>query len=519
MKITSIRIKNFRAYRDEVSIKIDDLTAIIGKNDAGKSTILDMLEIFFNGGGIDKEDVNMACRAKNDLETMLAVRFVDLPSAVDIDAGNPTTLQAEYLTIGEDEFEVVKRCKDGGKIKTFIHANHPKNPACCDLLKKKQSDLRKLVDKLGLDCDKNKNSEMRQAIWRHYSPDLQLTDCELDVDSKDSDVKAIWEKMQKYLPVYSLFKSDRSNMDKDAEVQDPLKAAVKQLMKETGISNQLEEIRQLVRNRVLDVASRTLEKLREMNTEIASTLDPQVPIPKWDEIFKGISITGDNQIPLDKRGSGVRRLILLNFFRAEAERKQNEQCSPNIIYAIEEPETSLHADFQQVLIRAFCSLAQMPSVQVILTTHSSHIIKELTFDNLRLVQLESGVASVRTPNNRGVLPYSSLNEASYLAFGGEVSVEYHDELYGYLQSRACEEDVGCQREDGFEKWLVQRNISKDMWWVRIKNGAPQPKYPMTLPTYVRNTIHHPENKENAAISNEQIKKSVELLRNVIVQLP
>ena len=43
MRIVSVRIKNFRGYRDEVTIKIDDLTVLIGKNDAGKSTILDML--------------------------------------------------------------------------------------------------------------------------------------------------------------------------------------------------------------------------------------------------------------------------------------------------------------------------------------------------------------------------------------------------------------------------------------------------------------------------------------------
>ena len=68
MRIVSVRIKNFRGYRDEATIKIDDLTVLIGKNDAGKSTILDMLDIFFNDDKkIDKNDVNKTCRANNDL--------------------------------------------------------------------------------------------------------------------------------------------------------------------------------------------------------------------------------------------------------------------------------------------------------------------------------------------------------------------------------------------------------------------------------------------------------------------
>ena len=518
MKITSVRIKNFRAYCDETVVKIEDLTVLIGKNDAGKSTVLDMLDIFFNDGKIDKNDVNKTCRLNNNLETVFAVRFSDLPIEIDIDAGNPTTLQNEYLTIGVDEFEVVKKYKDGGKPKTFIRANHPSNSECCDLLKKKQSDLRKIVDKLSLDCDKNKNSIMRQAIWTHFSSELQITESELDVDSKDSDVKTIWEKIQRYLPVYSLFRSDRSNVEKDVEVQDPLKAAVKSLMKEDVIYEKLKEISDYVKRCVEEVASRTLEKLQEMSGDVASTLHPILPSPKWEEVFKGISITGDDDIPLDKRGSGVRRLILLNFFRAEAERRQGEKGAPNIIYAIEEPETSQHADFQRALISAFKTLSDVPSVQVLLTTHSSHIVRELEFENLRLVKSDAGGTIVSDIGDKGVLPYPSLNEASYLAFGGEVSVEYHDELYGYLQSRACDDDSRCQYEENFERWLVQKNVQKTMRWTRMKNGVVQPAYSVTLPTYVRNSIHHPENDNNASINNAQLRDSIELLRTVAEEM-
>jgi len=41
MNLNSVKIRNFRGYKDEVSIKIDDLTTIVGKNDSGKSTILE----------------------------------------------------------------------------------------------------------------------------------------------------------------------------------------------------------------------------------------------------------------------------------------------------------------------------------------------------------------------------------------------------------------------------------------------------------------------------------------------
>jgi putative ATP-dependent endonuclease of OLD family len=49
------------------------------------------------------------------------------------------------------------------------------------------------------------------------------------------------------------------------------------------------------------------------------------------------SITGDEEIPLNKRGSGVRRLILLKFFRAKVERAFLEKGAQSTIYVVEEP--------------------------------------------------------------------------------------------------------------------------------------------------------------------------------------
>lgn len=63
MKIKSVKIKNFRGYRDEMRVDFDDLTVLIGKNDIGKSTILEALDIFFNEtSGVvkwDKSDLNV----------------------------------------------------------------------------------------------------------------------------------------------------------------------------------------------------------------------------------------------------------------------------------------------------------------------------------------------------------------------------------------------------------------------------------------------------------------------------
>lgn len=52
MKIKNVAIKNFRGYSDEINSGFEDLTAFVGKNDIGKSTILEALDIFFNDGKV-----------------------------------------------------------------------------------------------------------------------------------------------------------------------------------------------------------------------------------------------------------------------------------------------------------------------------------------------------------------------------------------------------------------------------------------------------------------------------------
>jgi predicted ATP-dependent endonuclease of OLD family len=48
VKLAQIRIWSFRCYRDEFAVTFDALACIIAKNDAGKLTILEALDAFFN---------------------------------------------------------------------------------------------------------------------------------------------------------------------------------------------------------------------------------------------------------------------------------------------------------------------------------------------------------------------------------------------------------------------------------------------------------------------------------------
>ncbi|NLJ14557.1 MAG: ATP-binding protein [Ignavibacteria bacterium] len=78
MKLNSLIIKNFRGYRD---IKIpfnENLNLIIGRNDVGKSTILDALEIFFNNDKVKMEvsDLNIDAIKEGETEITIGATFI-----------------------------------------------------------------------------------------------------------------------------------------------------------------------------------------------------------------------------------------------------------------------------------------------------------------------------------------------------------------------------------------------------------------------------------------------------------
>ncbi len=194
MKIKSVTVNRFRSYSSPVTVQVDDVLVLVGRNDIGKSTILEALDIFFNEGKgcvkIDKDDINKDCLAQGQDCIEIGVEFTDLPANIVIDATNQTALQEEYLLTSAGTLHVIKRYPNAGKEKVFISANHPANPGCDDLLLKKHADLKKILEAGGFDCpDKTKNAELRQAIWRGQA-NFQLGDCEIEVAKIDA--KSIW---------------------------------------------------------------------------------------------------------------------------------------------------------------------------------------------------------------------------------------------------------------------------------------------------------------------------------------
>jgi predicted ATP-dependent endonuclease of OLD family len=507
MKIKSVGIRGFRGYSDPVEIEVADLLVLVGRNDIGKSTILEALDIFFNDGKgvikLDKDDINKTNLARGDESIRIWVEFEELPASIVIDAANKTTLVDEYLVTAAATLKVIKEYPKAGKEKVFIRANHPTADGCGDLLLKKNSELKKILDDKGLQCnDRTRNSELRRAIWSSEANPLLR---EVDIEVAKIDAKNIWEQLKAYMPLYSLFQADRQNSDGDSEVQDPMRLAVKEILGDPAIQTDLARIANTVKARLDLVATQTLTKLAELNPDIAASLDPQIPAPeslKWADVFKSVAIAGDDQILINKRGSGVKRLILISFFRAEAERRQRESALPSVVYAIEEPETSQHPEHQRALMKALIALSGAPGTQIMLTSHSPEIVKQLKFEDLLLIS-GRGAGDIRRVKERE-LPYPSLNEVNFAAFN-ESTHEYHNELYGFIEA-----------EGKLTAFFAGRPT---MAYSKQNRDGTATQQQVVLTAYIRHQIHHPENTTNRKFTDVELRQSIEDMRAFIAANP
>jgi len=475
VRLTRVRVENFRCHRDSTEVEIGNLISLLGRNDAGKSSILEALQIFFSRGAPDPHDKT---KSANSSDCTIACEFDEFPDEIVIDAANPTSLADENLLNERGRLEI-KKVYDCDRAKpkekgVYACALHPINDGLADLLTLKNAALKDRAMKLGVNTDDvnlTVNSKIRHALWGS-STDIEL---ELkDVPLTGEDARKVWDQLERAMPLFRLFKSDRPSTDQDEEAQDPMKLAVKEAL--ATKEAELLEITEHVKQEVREIAQRTVDKIREMDPRLASELHPEFSQPKWDSVFK-ISLTGEEEIPVNKRGSGVRRLILLNFFRAKAEREVDDKNASGVIYAVEEPETCQHPDSQRMLMKAFLELSQRPGCQVMLTTHNPSLGKLLPIDALRFIYfgkdgsrqiLDGEDGAMAAVSALGILPDHSVK--LFIGIEGAYDIMF---LRG-IASALCQEDgslpdLGVLEDTGRIMFIPVGGSNLALWTSRLEN--------------------------------------------------
>ncbi|HCW63297.1 MAG: ATP-binding protein [Leeuwenhoekiella sp.] len=387
MKLEKLTLRNFRCYKEETVFKVDDLNCLIGRNDAGKSTIMEALDAFFN----DNIDTGDLSTNNDDNEIEITCEFSDVPDYLVLDTSIETNPEEEGILNANGNLEIVRVFKIGKTVgkAIYLNAQNYVHEELSQLLELKNGTLKSKANELGVDLSgvtKSKNPPIRSAFRDHFGREKSNSQIKVDGNlTTENNLKTIWSKLKVMLPIYSLFKVDKSLDDKDGDVQDPMKSAIEETLAIQEIQEKLSEIENMVREKSTAVADSIIAKLTDIDASLAETLKSDLrKQPNWKGLFD-LTLFNEEDIPLNKRGSGVRRLVLLSFFQAQAEKRKGDKSSPSIIYAIEEPETSQHPNHQMLLIRSLIELSEGDNTQVFFTSHSANLVRELPIQSLRYV--------------------------------------------------------------------------------------------------------------------------------------
>ncbi|WP_367366614.1 AAA family ATPase [Leuconostoc pseudomesenteroides] len=448
MKLVKFIIKNFRGYKEQ-EVQFTDFTTFVGINDAGKSTILEALDIFFKNSKIERSDRQI--NSTEDVE--LTAYFSDLPSSIVLETV-PTTFDEEYLTLKDsdsNEYFVLKQKYSGESLKLseFIVSTFPTDESVKDIHTLKINELKKNFSDIIPHVDKRVSTEIRKVALKSAAESGKLDTIEISINNKGA-LKDISSAIYSNLPIYQLFKADRSNNDGDSEIQDPINAIIKVSLAQQHIQQQLESVSKDIESSVKNITDTTVNMLQDMNPSIASDLDANFKTPNWSSVFK-FSLDTNSGIPLNKRGSGVRRLILLNFFRSEAKRKLDDAEKGNahnldIIYAFEEPETAQHPKFQKMLIDSFKTISESKQIQVFITTHSPSIVQIVPKDGIRLIKKDNNDINILSNQEAisgvidqlGILPNIKLypDQIECAVFvEGTTDIEFFEYIYNMLSTK------------------------------------------------------------------------------------
>ncbi len=278
----------------------------------------------------------------------------------------------------------------------------------------------------------------------------------------------------------------------------------------------------LLKNNIVNSSKKLTNKIQELNNEKLKEVFSSDK--SNEELMKGIAglvkIASNSESEIDNYSSGEQELIMkLNLL------KTNIHVDTDFVL-VDEPETSLHPKWQFKIFDFIKDILKDNNsgerdLQLFIATHSENILKAVLKSPetlvIRLFKKDNIITAEYITNMDRVLPYIANAEIQYLIFDIPTS-DYHNALYGEIHKRYAESRSERTNLTNVDEYLL-RQIGQNnlLLYDSINEATPNTKY-KTLPTFIRNVIHHPES-QTSNFADEQLKISIDFLRSILIKTP
>ena len=390
MYVHSVKLINFKSFGDypECEVILEPrVTAIIGKNESGKSNVLDGLSrIRFrtrNANAFIQDIINRNESSGKENRYYIILK----PSDDDIRKGITTDTQIDIFKNGLSA--------TGGFLEYYLKEVHPTVKI-----------LETILGKVG--TNPLQLSDQEFSNYRTYYGEL-LETTKIDVPRRNDafsfllsrvqkitaekrdllrqtleEAQSKWQTLVKKLPVFFYRKSDKhlSSLYKFEDIDKELKSPnsyptslLSDFVKALGITNE---------DFLLAAKSGTASTQETVRSRIRRMIDAKINRPfhtfyQTEEIYLDIAFnsgtvafmvqsSNGESLSIAERSNGL-RWYLETFIDAQA----NDISGRNVVYLLDEPGTSLHVNAQRKLLELFEHLADQGN-QIVYTTHSPYML-------------------------------------------------------------------------------------------------------------------------------------------------
>ncbi|WP_394271722.1 ATP-dependent endonuclease [Anaerococcus nagyae] len=411
MILKKMKVKNFRLLKDfELNFK-DELSLVIGKNNCGKTSSIIVLDKMLNSSKLFWEDINLECQ-KNIYEKIIGFDITELDEVQLLETIN-MQLFIEYND--NDSYENIQ--------KFMMDLNPDNNIIVLEftslIAAKKIIELKNIISEKNIEDFKSFSKFMSKNFANFFETKKYSRgfDVEANKITQDRSEEIDNKDIQKVIKVAGI-RADRavSNDDRNhvlsgltgkyfnsykaakdesesvfTRLEEKLEEADKELYKiYNGEKSEGEESIDGIFSDVIDVIKTYGGAENGIDIAIESSISEKNLLS--DNTNLSYRQGGDCSLPETYNGLGYLNLIGILFeIETNIQELFEQPADINLLY-IEEPEAHTHPQLQYIFIRNIKSHIKAhrnkllkeknKQLQILITSHSSHIVSECNFDDI-----------------------------------------------------------------------------------------------------------------------------------------
>jgi len=392
MYISRIKIQNFRLLKDATLNLKEDLSLLIGKNNTGKTSILVLLEHFFENRKFYYEDFSISLRKDinslsddTDIDKLSIRLFLD----IQYDGDDDLSTLSDFILDLDPEVKVVKILFE-----------------CCidkKSLLNKMSEVK--VEEKSIFIKKNISKYQITKIYAYNDNDYTDNDYIFKYRHKliEKELKSVTRLIgfeviharrnvassedRKKAPLSALTTS-YFNSKHDSDTPDASVSAINTLL--SDMDKQLEAKYKPIFENFLKNAKEFLEI---ENLNVKSDIQSKALFDNSSVVtYGGV----DDSLPENLNGLGYMNILhLLLEVERRKDKFEKSGSGLNLLF-IEEPEAHTHPQMQYVFAKNIKSiLSDVEHLQTLITSHSPHIVSHSNFEDIRYLKAEDGTVQIK----------------------------------------------------------------------------------------------------------------------------